>query len=117
MTERMTAAEFNHMHAVGSTGKTPETLLKEVCTTWLAMNGWQSYAWFQQGMVPTSLKGMPDRIAIKGGQHVWIEFKAGKNKLRPAQELRKAELEAAGAIVLVVHTLDELIEELEKRGL
>ena len=113
MTDRMTADQYNHLTAVGSKGKTPETLLKEVCVTWLKLEGWLVKSWFQQGMVPKSLQGMPDKIAVKNGRHVWIEFKVPGKNLSPKQQERKAELEAAGATVLVVHSLDELIELLE----
>jgi len=114
---RMTAAEYTHLTSVKHKGVTPETLLKQQCVTWLALNGWLSKAWFQQGMVPKPLQGMPDRVAIKGGVHVWIEFKVPGRHLRPMQVIRHAELEAAGATVLVIHSLDELISELRNRGL
>lgn len=112
VTEKMTTAEYLHQTSVGAKGKTPESLLKEVCITWLRLNGWLTYAWFQQGMVPKSLQGMPDRIAVKNGRHVWIEFKRPGKNPSPMQKVRHAELRAAGATVLVVHTLDELTEQI-----
>lgn len=113
MTSRMTAAEYQKMGAITSAGKkkvTPETALKRTCRAYLELQGWLYWALPQQGMMPKNHRGRPDGLAIKNGRHVWIEFKApGKGKkLRPDQEVRKAELEAAGAAVLVVDCVEDL---------
>ncbi len=113
MTSRITAAEYRKMGALTREGKrrvTPETALKRTCAQYLRIQGWLYWAFPQQGMMPKGHRGRPDGLAVKAGRHVWIEFKApGKNKkLRPDQELRKAELEAAGATVLVVDCLEDL---------
>ena len=79
---------------------TPETALKQVCIQMLALQGWASWA------IPASgygKNGAPDRVAIKEGRHIWLEFKTGKRQLTQAQCEYIAELEAAGATVLVVH--------------
>ncbi|MBN1837893.1 MAG: VRR-NUC domain-containing protein [Spirochaetales bacterium] len=96
---------------------TPETALKRACIAYLELQGWLTKPWFQQGIVPQNCRGMPDRIAIKNGRHVWLEFKAPGKDLRPDQRLRKAELEAAGAMVLVVHRLEDLYVLGEERQL
>lgn len=109
MTERMTAEEYRkHPPRVAGHRVTPETALKHACVEYLRLQGWLTYAWFQQGMVPKNLRGMPDRIAIKGGRHVWLEFKSPQGKLSSDQELRIEELRAAGAEVLVVRSLEHL---------
>ena len=85
---------------------TPETALKQVCIRMLALQGWASWA------IPASnygKNGLPDRIAIKDGCHVWLEFKAGKRQLTQPQIARIAELEAAGAKVLVVRSVEDVM--------
>ena len=89
-------------------GVTPETALKRACTQYLTLQGWLVKPWFQQGMVPKNVQGMPDKLAIKNGRHVWLEFKAPGKNLSPKQRERKAELESYGAEVYVVHAVEDL---------
>ncbi len=115
-TTRMSVAEYNALPGKTKTrsGDTPETALKKVCVAYLKLQGWISYPWFQQGMVPKNVRGMPDRVALKKGRHVWIEFKDPKLRtrpnggLRPDQVERIQELRDAGAEVLVVYALEDL---------
>lgn len=106
MSERMTAAEYRRQSPkVGGRRVTPETALKHACTDWLSYNGWLSYA------IPASpygRNGLPDRVAIKDGRTVWLEFKVGRGKLSDVQEQRHTEMRAVGAEVYVVRDVDDL---------
>lgn len=67
--------------------------------------------------ISPGVSGVPDRIVIIPGGHIYfIELKAPGQKLRPIQEVRKAQLEALGCDVRVVDSkekTDLFIEEVE----
>ena len=63
-------------------GATPETRLKRACTSLMKRFGIFSYP-ATQGL--GSYPGIPDRIAHHGGKVVYLEFKAGKNRLSEKQ--------------------------------
>lgn len=102
-TKRMTAAEYRRLGRSGRT--TPETALKQAAVQWLQLHGWLTYP-LVQGM--GAVRGLPDRIAIKDGVTVYLEFKSPCGRLSAAQEQRRAEIEAAGAPYLVVRDLADL---------
>jgi hypothetical protein len=110
MTERMTPAEYRAAIAKMPGGKktTPETALKHACVQYLRLQGWLTYALMQQGFTPKSLRGLPDRIAIKNGRTVYLEFKGPRGRLSPDQQARRAEIEAAGATYIEVRQLEDL---------
>jgi len=56
----------------------------------------------------SSLKGVPDIIAIVKGQFVGVEIKFGKDKLSPDQILFKRFCEHAGGTYLVIKTVEEV---------
>jgi hypothetical protein len=58
--------------------------------------------------------GAPDRLFIKGGRHVWIEFKDKGKVPRKSQELEHDRLRAAGA---EIYYCDSAIEALRILGL
>jgi len=47
------------------------------------------------------------------GRHISIEIKIGHDKLRPAQEKVKAEVEAAGGRYLVVRSFDDFLDQIQ----
>jgi hypothetical protein len=61
--------------------------------------------------------GVPDIIAIKGGQCYALELKAPDGRLTPVQRDAHAALAAAGATVAVAYGLDEALARLEAWGL
>lgn len=101
--ERMTAAEYRCLPRKSRT--TPETALKRAAVQWLQLHGWLTYP-LVQGM--GAVRGLPDRIAIKDGMTVYLEFKSPRGRLSAAQERVRAEIEAAGAPYLVVRDLADL---------
>ena len=61
--------------------------------------------------------GVPDIIAIKGGQCYALELKASDGRLTPVQRDAHAALVAAGATVGVAYGLDDALARLEAWGL
>jgi hypothetical protein len=105
----MTAAEFVRQGPITEAGKrrlTPETAVKRACVQYLRLQGWLTYPLVQQGI--GAVRGLPDRIAIKNGRTVYLEFKGPRGRLSPDQEARRAEIEAAGAAYLVVRAVEDL---------
>ena len=58
--------------------------------------------------------GVPDIIAIKGGQCYALELKAPDGRLTPVQRDAHAALAAAGATVAVAYGLDEALARLAR---
>ncbi len=108
VTQRMTTAQYRALPSRAKSKVTPETALKRACIPYLRLQGWLYWPILQQGMMPTGFRGRPDGIAVKNGRHVWLEFKVGNKGLRSDQKLRKAELETAGAMVLIIRRLEDL---------
>ena len=109
MAERMTAAEYQRAGFPGRKRRvTPETALKHACVQYLRLQGWLTYPLIQQGITPVNLRGLPDRIAIKNGWTVYLEFKSPTGRLSEHQKARRAEIEGAGATYLVVRDVEDL---------
>lgn len=108
-TQTMNSAELRRqIPKVSGRRVTPETALKHACIQYLRLQGWLTYPLIQQGITPPNLRGLPDRIAIKNGRTVYLEFKSPKGRLSEHQEARRAEIQAAGATYLEVHRLEDL---------
>ena len=60
--------------------------------------------------------GFPDLVALQGGRCAFLEVKAPKGRLSPAQVECHAELERQGFSVAVVTSQDEAIAALRARG-
>lgn len=102
----MTAAEYQRQGFPGKRrGPTPETALKNACKQYLALQGWDSLP-LTAGL--GSVPGMPDRLAMRAGRVVALEFKRPGGKLSPAQEAMQARWEAAGCTYLVVRSVEDL---------
>ena len=63
--------------------------------------------WFQVKIERTSVNGFPDRLFIKNGNTIYVEFKNDAGKLRPEQERVIETMRSHGTKVYVVSTLDE----------
>jgi hypothetical protein len=63
--------------------------------------------------------GSPDIIGIcpKSGKFLGIEVKRQGGRVSPAQQLWHTQCRAAGGIVLVVHSADELLTQLHTEGM
>lgn len=78
------------------------------------MLGGRAYVLSQSGRLYGSA-GLPDIWCILNGHAFWVEVKVGKDKLKPAQKLFKADSESAGVPVVVGRACDvvDYIESLE----
>ena len=90
---------------------------------WLKLNGYFAARINTTGIYDAKLgkyrpsgarKGIADIQSVINGKHVSIEIKKGHDKLRPAQEKVKAEVEAAGGRYLVVHNFDDFLEQIKQ---
>lgn len=59
--------------------------------------------------------GSADIVAVKGGKVYFIECKSPTGKLRDSQKMWLQEAEDHGAICIVAHSLEELIESICKK--
>lgn len=59
----------------------------------------EAQGWFVRKIVWPGHKGAPDRVFIKDGRVVWIEFKDRGKPAHPLQARKHREMAAAGASV------------------
>ncbi len=84
---------------------TPETRLKRVCKQVLDLHGIFSYP-VTQGL--GSYPGIPDRIAHHKGEVVYLEFKAGKNRLSDKQRKFQDRCRRDGVAYHVVRCIEDI---------
>ncbi len=70
--------------------------------------GWLSYK-----LTSPSNKGLPDRLYIRGGQVVFIEFKRPNAKPRKLQDIVMRDMRGHGAEVYVIDTIESGYELFE----
>ena len=78
-----------------------EVLLERKCCKWAKDNGWLVYKF-----VSPNQRGVPDRVFIKSGRVVFVEFKAPGEQLRPLQEKTISAMAAHGATVCTVDSFE-----------
>ena len=86
---------------------TPETLIKRDIKRYLSLTGWFCFP-ILQGL--GAWKGIPDIIACKGGQVLFIEVKAPKGKQNPYQQEFEMRIKEAGCIYLLIRDITELMD-------
>ena len=82
--------------------KIPEKLIESAVTRFAEFLGWRSYKF-----TSPACRSVPDRLFIKRGITIYVEFKATGEKPTPQQLERHAEMRQAGACVFVIDSLDE----------
>lgn len=82
----------------------PEAKIEDRSRKAARARGWKFYKITSPGM-----NGMPDRLMIRRGWHVWIEFKAPGKKPTKQQLHRHAELRTAGAEVHVIDSYNTML--------
>lgn len=65
--------------------------------------------WFVRKVGWLGRIGAPDRVFIKGGRTVWIEFKDGGKEARLSQQLEHDRMRAAGAEVYVCDNVSDAL--------
>jgi len=63
-------------------------------------------------VTPMGTAGYPDRVFLKDGKAVFIEFKRPGGKLRPLQEHRLMQLRVAGFRAEIIDNVEDGIETL-----
>ena len=91
---------------------TPEGLVKSATIRYLRFKGWWTQINVQQGF--GNVRGRPDLEALKRGITIYIECKAGKGKLSRYQIQYISRLRAYGAFVLVVHSTEEAMRDIDR---
>jgi hypothetical protein len=74
----------------------------------------EAAGWFVRKVAWMGRIGAPDRVFIKGGRVVWIEFKAPGKAPRRSQVLEHDRMRAAGA---EIHWCDSALEALRILGI
>lgn len=74
----------------------------------------EAAGWFVRKVQWVNRIGAPDRVFIKGGRVVWIEFKDRGQVPRKSQELEHDRMRAAGA---EIHYCDNSFDALKILGL
>jgi len=64
--------------------------------------------WVSYNSYPTGEPGTPDVIGTVSGRSVLIEFKVIGREPSPIQRVRRKEWKDAGALVFVVHSVEDL---------
>lgn len=81
-----------------------ESLIERKCCQWAKVNGWLVYKF-----VSPSQAGVPDRLFIRAGSVVFVEFKATGEQLRPLQVNVIDKMRANGATVHVIDSVEDFI--------
>ena len=63
-------------------------------------------------MLAKSVKGIPDRIAVKDGRFYGIEVKAPTGRMSPYQTEFKTRLEEAGGVYIEARSLEDVMKHL-----
>lgn len=60
--------------------------------------------------------GLPDLMAIRNNEHLWIETKSKGDKLRPLQEIVFKQMKDKGAQIFVAYDVNDFLEWYHKQG-
>lgn len=82
-----------------------EKAVESTVTKYAVSKGWASFKF-----ASPACRGVPDRMFLKGGFCLFIEFKAPGGKTTPLQDKRIGELRDQG---MVVHIIDNVSDGLE----
>jgi hypothetical protein len=90
---------------------TPETEIKKSIVRYLGYGGWFSFPVIA-GM--GSVKGSPDRVAIRDGITLYIEVKSEKGRQTPEQVNFQRNIESHDGHYVLVRSVEELDSEIQK---
>lgn len=68
-------------------------------------------------VVQATKAGVPDVVCCLGGKCIAVECKQVKKHATALQKYKMAEIEKAGGIAFEAHSVDEVKQELVKRGI
>lgn len=78
-----------------------ESKIEKQCCLYAEKRGW-----WQTKIEKASVRGFPDRLFIKDGETVYVEFKNEKGRLSADQERIIAKMREQGARVYVISSLE-----------
>lgn len=78
-----------------------ESYIERSCTQWAKNNGWLSYKFTSPGCV-----SVPDRIYMKDGYIVFVEFKAPGKHPTKLQARTIEKMQSAGCTVLIIDNIE-----------
>jgi hypothetical protein len=90
--------------------RTPETIVKDECSEWLTLNRWFH---FNIKQAKYCYKGISDRIAMKGGIVLFIEFKTKKCKQSPEQLQFERDTVSKGCHYIIATKVEDILLYLE----
>jgi len=91
--------------------RTPENKVKDECVEWLFIHGWFNFN-IKQGRY--CYRGISDRIAMKNGMVLFIEFKTDKGKQSPEQINFENDVKSKGCHYLVAKKSEDIEIYLKK---
>lgn len=83
--------------------------IEKKVTDWAKKNSWLTYKF-----VSPSNRGVPDRVFIRAGIIIWIEFKAPGKKPTPLQAVTIKKMQAQGCEVYVCDSVESAINALSE---
>lgn len=105
-TNYITAKQFAELRSrTPSHKEQPETAIRRAITEFLRLHGWKVARIVQSAL---SEKGIPDLVAIRGGQTVWIEVKTERGRLSKHQEAWLQDLEDHGGWWIVARSIEDV---------
>ena len=81
-----------------------ESTIERSCSKWAKDNGWLGYKFSSP-----SQRGVPDRLYIKNGSVVFVEFKALGKKPSVYQQHTIRKMQSKGAIVHIIDNIEGFI--------
>ena len=78
-----------------------ESTIEKACIDWAKCRGWLSYKF-----VSPNVRGVPDRIFLREGKTVFVEFKKPTGKLSTPQKRQIETLKAYDFKVFVISSLE-----------
>lgn len=84
-----------------ATRSKPGSAVEKKATEWAVDQGWWSYK-----VERANKRGIPDRVYLRNGKWVLVEFKGPREAVRPAQEKRIAEIVSNGGQAWVCRDLE-----------
>ena len=71
--------------------------------------------WFVLKLIQTNKNGIPDLLAIRQGETIFVEVKMEGAKARPLQNYRLKELQNYGVNSFVAHSIEEVKKKISKK--
>lgn len=94
--------EFNNQTTDAPKAKTRERSVEASVCAVAQKLGWLCFKFTSPGNA-----GVPDRLFLRAGRAVFVEFKAPGKKPRPEQRLQMEKLQAAGFLCYVIDSADK----------